>query len=66
MKKRSAPRIIKAIEDMKVPYNSPVNVLDLYDAIADHCKEQHKNAAMFEWMLIDTMLFADGDLVTVL
>ena len=64
--KRNNNHVISTINKMKVPFDSPVNVLDLYDAIFAHCKAEGKNPECFTWTLIDNFLFCNDNLLTVL
>ena len=66
MKNRNNRHITSTINKMKVPWNSPVNVLDLYDAMFDHCKAEGKNPERFTWELVENFLFCDGTLLAVL
>lgn len=66
MKTRNNGHVISVINHMKIAWNSPVNVLDLYDVMFAHCKAAGKNPERFAWELIDNFLFCDGNLIAVL
>lgn len=49
------------IRKMAIPYNSEANVIDIYEAIFNHCKAAGMNPERFAWNLTaDNVLTVDG------
>ena len=66
MKKYMNGHIINTIKKMKIPYDSDINTVDLYDAILAHCKAAAKNPENFNFVLVENFLFADDNLIAVI
>lgn len=57
MARRDIERII---EKMKIPYNSPVKVMDIYNGIMDYCRENQTPPTRHAWTLDNGVLLVDG------
>lgn len=54
------PDIVRIIDGMQIPWNSPVNTMDVHDAIFRHAAAAKKMPSRFAWSLVDGVLLADG------
>lgn len=55
------PRINRIIENMKIPYNSTANVVEIYEAIYNNSIAARVKPESFKWALTaDNVLTVDG------
>ena len=52
-------RIDRVIYKMKIPWDSPVNVLDVYNGILEHCRAVQHGPERIAWSIRDGVLYAD-------
>ena len=57
MARRDIERII---EKMEIPFNSPVNVMDVYNGIMDYCRKNQTPPTRHIWTIDNGVLLVDG------
>lgn len=50
------------IQEMRIPYNSTANVMDIYNGIIDYCTQNHTRPRAHKWAVnCNNILTVDGE-----